>query len=237
MPDTSTIEPIGYIESPFTGKFAVPRQPGLVPAAEARLVLTGKYAAPDCVRGISEFSHLWVIFQFHQTRDQGWKPLVRPPRLGGNEKRGVFATRSTFRPNHLGLSVVELQQVIYQPQQTVLVVKGGDWVNQTPIIDIKPYVPFADCIPAATSQWAPTAPPASFSTVFTPQARHQLEELSLQYPHLETLICQVLAQDPRPAYQHQEAAGREYGMTLYDINIRWSVEGQQNQVINLTKGF
>lgn len=231
------IEPIGYIESPYSEKFAVPRQPGLVPTAEARLILTGDYAHPDAVRGITEYSHLWVIFQFHHTKAQGWKPLVRPPRLGGNEKRGVFATRSTFRPNHLGMSVVKLERVIYERERTILVVTGGDWVNYTPIIDIKPYLPYADSIPSATSTVAPQAPTATLHTVFSLEAQQQLQLFSTQYPQLEVLICQVLAQDPRPAYQRQADSQREYGMTLYDINIRWRVIDQQNHVINLTKGF
>jgi len=231
------VEPIGFIESPYTEKFAVPRQPGLVSAATARIVLQGDYANPDCVRGLTEFSHIWVLFLFHQTTAQGWKPLVRPPRLGGNEKRGVFATRSTFRPNNLGMSVVKLTGIKYRDKQTIIEVQGADWVNHTPVIDIKPYVPYADAIPEAVGGFAPSAPEQSLTTTFSADAQQQLQQLNQQYPELQALISQVLAQDPRPAYQQNDTDGREYGMTLYDVNIRWQVKNQQNHVISISKGF
>ncbi|RZQ56640.1 tRNA (N6-threonylcarbamoyladenosine(37)-N6)-methyltransferase TrmO [Pseudidiomarina tainanensis] len=231
------LEPIGFIESPYTEKFAVPRQPGLVPAATARIVLHGDYANPDCVRGLTEFSHIWVLFLFHQTTAQGWKPLVRPPRLGGNEKRGVFATRSTFRPNNLGMSVVKVIGITYRDKQTIIEVQSADWVNHTPVIDIKPYVPYADAIPEAVGGFAPSAPEQSLATTFSADAQQQLQQLNQQYPELQALISQVLAQDPRPAYQQNDTAEREYGMTLYDVNIRWQVKNQQNHVISISKGF
>src|SRR5690554_2357523 len=139
---------IGYIESPYRQKFAIPRQPGLVKSARGAIRLENEFAHPDCTRGLEEFSHLWVQFIFHETQAQGWKPLVRPPRLGGNEKRGVFATRSTFRPNAIGLSVVELVEVQLSPKPK-LIVRGLDLLDGTPIIDIKPYLPYADAIPNA----------------------------------------------------------------------------------------
>jgi tRNA-Thr(GGU) m(6)t(6)A37 methyltransferase TsaA len=231
------VEPIGFIESPYTEKFAVPRQPGLVPAATARIVLHDDYANPDCVRGLTEFSHIWVLFLFHQTTAQGWKPLVRPPRLGGNEKRGVFATRSTFRPNNLGMSVVKVIGITYRDKQTIIEVQSADWVNHTPVIDIKPYVPYADAIPEAVGGFAPSAPEQSLATTFSADAQQQLQQLNQQYPELQALISQVLAQDPRPAYQQNDTAEREYGMTLYDVNIRWQVKNQQNHVISISKGF
>ena len=136
MHSDNNLQPIGIIESPYAQKFAVPRQPGLVPAARAQIILQHAFADADCVRGLEEFSHIWVLFLFHETQAQGWKPLVRPPRLGGNEKRGVFATRSTFRPNAIGMSVVELVSIQHQPGKTIIEVNGGDWVNQTPVIDL-----------------------------------------------------------------------------------------------------
>lgn len=232
-----TIEPIGFIESPYPEKFAVPRQPGLVPAARARIVLQGDYGHPDCVRGLKEFSHIWVLFLFHQTTAQGWKPLVRPPRLGGNEKRGVFATRSTFRPNNIGMSVVQIIDIKHQDKQTIIEVQGADWVNHTPVIDIKPYVPYADAIHAATGGFAPTSPEKNLMTTFSDQAREELQQLMPHYPELQALITQVLAQDPRPAYQQHDDADREYGMTLYNVNIRWRVLNQENHVISISKGF
>ncbi len=237
MHSDSNLQPIGIIESPYAQKFAVPRQPGLVPAARAQIILQHAFADADCVRGLGEFSHIWVLFLFHETQAQGWKPLVRPPRLGGNEKRGVFATRSTFRPNAIGMSVVELVSIQHQPGKTIIEVNGGDWVNQTPVIDIKPYLPYVDAIPAARGGFAPTSPEAQLRTVFSASAQQQLTELNPYYPNLALLIEQVLAQDPRPAYQREGSNNREYGMTLYDVNIRWQVREQENHVISISKGF
>lgn len=230
-----TMQPIGVIHSPYAQKFAVPRQPGLVSAARATIELTGEAAHIDCVRGLAQFSHIWVMFVFHQTHAQGWKPLVRPPRLGGNKKLGVFATRSTFRPNPLGLSVVELAKVRHDGERVLIDVIGGDWVNGTPVLDIKPYVPYADAISHAQGGFAQHRP-TTLATTFTAQALAQLQELHRAYPQLQLLIEQVLAQDPRPAYQQQEPE-KTYGMTLYDINIRWQVVNQQNHVISIVKDF
>lgn len=245
MTQPHTMTPIGIVQSPYAEKFAVPRQPGLVPAATATIELLGDSAHPDCVRGLEAFSHIWVLFIFHQTQNHGWKPLVRPPRLGGNEKRGVFATRSTFRPNAIGMSVVKLAGVRQQNGRTYVDVQGADWVNGTPVIDIKPYVPYADAITDAVGGFAPQQPNAQLSTVFTDAAQQQLAALAPQYPDLEVLICQVLAQDPRPAYQRNSSATKEYGMTLYDLNIRWVVVDihdhqpamQENRIISIRKGF
>nr|WP_055438102.1 tRNA (N6-threonylcarbamoyladenosine(37)-N6)-methyltransferase TrmO [Pseudidiomarina woesei] len=232
-----TMRPIGVIHSPYAQKFAVPRQPGLVRAARATIELQGAAAHSDSVRGLEQFSHLWVMFVFHQTQAQGWKPLVRPPRLGGNKKLGVFATRSTFRPNPIGLSVVELEAVRIDGEQVFIDVIGGDWVNQTPVLDIKPYIPYADAINNAQGGFAQSSP-ATLPTVFSAEATVQIEALTTKYPQLRLLIEQVLAQDPRPAYQNtSHDLDKTYGMTLYDVNIRWQVVNQQNHVISVVKGF
>ena len=232
-----TMQPIGMIHSPYAQKFAVPRQPGLVRAARASIELLGSAAQPDSVRGLEQFSHIWVMFVFHQTQAQGWKPLVRPPRLGGNKKLGVFATRSTFRPNPIGLSVVELEAVRIEGERVFIDVIGGDWVDQTPILDIKPYIPYADAVNNAHGGFAQTSP-TTLPTVFSAEATAQLHALTAQYPQLRLLIEQVLAQDPRPAYQSaSQDTDKSYGMTLYDVNIRWQVVNQQNHVISVVKGF
>lgn len=233
---THTIEPIGVIHSPYAQKFAIPRQPGLVTAALAEIELATGYDK-STLRGLEEFSHIWVLFLFHQNLAQGWKPLVRPPRLGGNSKVGVFASRSTFRPNGIGLSVVELLDVKQHGEEIKLVVRGGDWVNGTPVIDIKPYLPYVDAILAARGGYAHNAPEARLSVAFTAQAQQQLGQLQSQYPDLATLISQVLQQDPRPAYQLDKPSDKIYGMQLYDLNIQWQVQDQQNLVINITKDF
>lgn len=155
------IDTLGIIRSPYKEKFAIPRQPGLVKSARARLELLPPYDQPDVLRGIEQFSHLWLSFVFHQTMAQGWHPTVRPPRLGGNERVGVFATRSTFRPNPLGLSVVELHGVGRERGKLWLELGAVDLLDGTPVVDIKPYIPYADSLPDARGGFAPEAPPAS----------------------------------------------------------------------------
>ena len=136
---------IGIVRSPYREKFAIPRQPGLIPEAISELHLTEPFNTPDAVRGLESFSHLWVLFEFHQNNSHDWSPLVRPPRLGGNKKLGVFATRSSFRPNNIGLSAVRIKSISTQSQRVVIEVFGGDFVDGTPILDIKPYIPYSDC--------------------------------------------------------------------------------------------
>ncbi|MGQ4276077.1 tRNA (N6-threonylcarbamoyladenosine(37)-N6)-methyltransferase TrmO [Pseudidiomarina sp. E22-M8] len=234
---TYSLEPIGEIQSPYAEKFAVPRQPGLVTAATATIVLDGDYAFPETTRGLDGFSHIWVLFLFHQNRAQGWQPLVRPPRLGGNQKIGVFATRSTFRPNGIGMSVVKLLGIEQQHQQTLLHVEGGDWVQGTPVIDIKPYVPYADALPQAKASFAQHAPTSTMPVVFSTAAQRSIQQLNAAYPKLEQLITQVLQQDPRPAYHQQKATDKVYGVRLYDLNVQWQVKNNQNHVINISKSF
>ncbi|MEX1222036.1 MAG: tRNA (N6-threonylcarbamoyladenosine(37)-N6)-methyltransferase TrmO [Idiomarina sp.] len=227
-----TLETIGYVQSPYPEKFAVPRQPGLVDAAKIYIELSAPYDHPDTVRGLDAFSHIWVTFIFHKTLAQGWKPLVRPPRLGGNQKVGVFATRSTFRPNALGLSVVKLEQVLVTGGKVRLQVSGADWVHGTPVVDIKPYVPYADSIADADGAFAAAAP-TLMTTQFSAAAQQQLQQLTTSYPQLEQLITQVLAQDPRPAYKDNSEPDKSYGMTLYDLNIRWQVKNGENLVLSV----
>lgn len=221
---TLTLQPIGRLHSPYREKFAVPRQPGLVSHAHARLELLPPFNDPQTLRGIEQYSHLWLIFQFHHCAEQGWHPTVRPPRLGGNERMGVFATRSPFRPNGLGLSVVRLEGWQQQGAVVWLDLSGVDLVDGTPILDIKPYVPFADSLPTAVSQFAPEPPPC-IPVRFTAQAEQQIAAASARYPGLRDFIHDVLAQDPRPAFHQRQAdAEREYGVHLYDFNVRWRME-------------
>ncbi|MDX1706915.1 tRNA (N6-threonylcarbamoyladenosine(37)-N6)-methyltransferase TrmO [Pseudidiomarina sp.] len=228
---------IGYVKSPYSQKFAAPRQPGLVTAATSQIILNEAYSHPDCVRGLKEFSHIWVLFLFHETLAGGWKPLVRPPRLGGNERKGVFATRSTFRPNAIGMSAVQLTDVTHQDGRNRIEVVGADWVDGTPIIDIKPYLAYADSYPDAISSFAQDKPEAGLTTHFSPGAQQQLARLQQEYPNLATLIAQVLQQDPRPAYKQNNEQDKIYGMSLYDLNIRWQVINSENHVISISKDF
>jgi len=233
---------IGIIESPYREKFAIPRQPNLVSAAKGKVVLIGKANNQQLVRDIEQFSHLWLLFVFHGTQAQGWKPLVRPPRLGGNVKTGVLATRSTFRPNPIGMSVVKLDKVVTTKQQTVLHISGLDLLNGTPIIDIKPYVPYSDAIIDADAGFAQEQPEADLSVIFTTQAQADLAQCLVmcsaedieKYNELPLLIEQVLAQDPRPAYKKGKTDGKVYGMSLYDLNITWQLKGlTQVEVLNI----
>ncbi|MEN4913305.1 tRNA (N6-threonylcarbamoyladenosine(37)-N6)-methyltransferase TrmO [Erwinia amylovora] len=224
---------IGVIHSPWKEKFAVPRQPRLVEDGGGELHLHAPYNHPEAVRGLEDFSHLWLLFVFHQTMAGGWRPTVRPPRLGGNTRMGVFATRSTFRPNPLGMSLVELKGIRCEKQQVVLQLGSLDLVDGTPVIDIKPYLPFAEALPEARSGFARQAPAADMPVSFSTEARLQLAQHQQRYPHLERFITQTLAQDPRPAYRQGAETGREYAASLLEFNVRWRVTPAGNEVISL----
>ncbi|MBK8537986.1 MAG: tRNA (N6-threonylcarbamoyladenosine(37)-N6)-methyltransferase TrmO [Candidatus Competibacteraceae bacterium] len=213
--------PIGVIRSCFRQKFGIPRQPGLVPAARATLELLPPYAQPEAVRGLEGFSHLWLLFVFHGVPVGHWQPTVRPPRLGGNRRLGVFATRSTFRPNPMGLSAVVLERIEIGEGRVVLHLAGVDVLDGTPVLDIKPYLPYADCIVDATGGFAVTAPALLPAVEFSPVAT----AFCAAWPNgdLRELIAQILRQDPRPAYQQADSAPRQYGMTLYDCDVQWEV--------------
>nr|WP_024965651.1 tRNA (N6-threonylcarbamoyladenosine(37)-N6)-methyltransferase TrmO [Pantoea sp. IMH] len=220
---TFSFQQIGTIHSPWKEKFAVPRQPGLIQDGGGELHLHPPYNQPEAVRGLEAFSHLWLLFVFHQTMEGGWRPTVRPPRLGGNARMGVFATRSTFRPNPVGMSLVELTGIRTDKGSVVLELGSLDLVDGTPVVDIKPYLPFAEALPEARAGFAQQAPEAAMPVSFSPQALAQIAHQQQKYPHLARFITQVLAQDPRPAYRKGEAPGREYAAWLFDFNVRWQV--------------
>ncbi|WHP30495.1 tRNA (N6-threonylcarbamoyladenosine(37)-N6)-methyltransferase TrmO [Trabulsiella odontotermitis] len=226
-------EQIGIIRSPYKEKFAVPRQPGLVKSQGGELHLLPPYNQAEAVRGLEGFSHLWVLFVFHQTMDGGWRPTVRPPRLGGNTRMGVFATRSTFRPNPIGMSLVELRGIRCEKDQVILQLGSLDLVDGTPVIDIKPYLPFAEALPNATASYAQQAPQADMPVSFTDDVEAQLLPLEKRYPQLKTFICDVLAQDPRPAYRKEEESGKTYAVWLLDFNVRWRVNSNGFEVFAL----
>ncbi|MFT5759082.1 MAG: tRNA-Thr(GGU) m(6)t(6)A37 methyltransferase TsaA [Alteromonadaceae bacterium] len=213
---------IANVNSPYKEKFAIPRQPGLVSAAKGSITLLNDVNVAETVRGLEQFSHIWLLFIFHATQDQGWKPLVRPPRLGGNKKLGVLATRSTFRPNPIGMSVVKLDSISYDKNQVNLHISGLDLLDGTPIIDIKPYIPYSDNINDAQAGFAQTPPQNDLTVTFDKSAQFNLQEHQKTQPELATLITQVLAQDPRPAYKkNKEEDNNIYGIRLYDLNIKW----------------
>lgn len=209
---------IARMRSDFSAKFGIPRQSGLVKALRSTIVFEPEFRNADALRGIEDFSHLWIIWQFSEAVRQGWSPTVRPPRLGGNTRMGVFATRSPFRPNNLGLSCVKLLGV----EQTaaygiVLHVGGADLLDGTPIFDIKPYVPYADCHPEASGGFTDTAGEYLLKVDFPAGL------LEILPPEKREAAIGVLSHDPRPSYQRK--AGRVYGLTFAGFDIQFTVEG------------
>lgn len=220
------LQPIGLIQSDFPDKFGVPRQPGLAPSARAILTLIAPYNDPLAVRGLETFSHLWLSFLFHHTPER-WTPLVRPPRLGGNAKVGVFASRSPNRPNRLGLSLVELS-AIETHGGVRLHLSDCDLVSGTPVLDIKPYLPWAEALPDARAGYAP-APPPQLAVRFSAAAEATLATRA-DAASLRQLIHEVLAQDPRPAYR-QGAETRVYGVRLRDVDVRFQARKDTQGVL------
>ncbi len=225
--------PVGLIRSPFKEKFGIPRQSGLVPAAEAFLELLPPFDTEQALREIEGFSHLWLIFVFHALSPTPWSPLVRPPRLGGNRRVGVFASRATHRPNPIGLSAVELVAVGEEAGRLGLHLRGADLLDGTPILDIKPYLPYADSLPQARAGFAPAPPSAQLSVTFTPEAAAACAARD-DLPQLRTLIEQAVALDPRPAYQALDPT-RIYGMRLFDLDVHWRVAPEGALVVALTR--
>ena len=220
-----TLRPIAHIHSQFPEKFGIPRQSGLVPQLLARVVFEPEYRVREAFRGLEEFSHLWLIWEFSQARREGWSPTVRPPLLGGNTRMGVFATRSPFRPNPLGLSCVGLDSIDWDaPDGPALLVRGADLLDGTPIYDVKPYLPYADAHPEASSGFAPAAPEPL--TVEIPPALAALPD-----PDTLAALIAVLGEDPRPSYQHDPA--REYGMAFGGWEVRFTVADRRLRVLSL----
>lgn len=217
--------PIGYIRSCFPEKFGIPRQPGLVPQARALLLIDPPFNQPEAFRGLEAFSHAWIVFVFHAALGHKWKATIRPPRLGGNQRVGVFASRSGFRPNAIGQSAVQLLGIEHQNRTMHLHLGGVDLLDGTPVLDIKPYLPYADSIPYATAGYATEFPKSGLTVRFSPKAARQCEHLDpIRYPDLKALITGLLGQDPRPAYK-DAAEPQSYGIQLWDLNIRFRVAG------------
>ncbi|WP_240947068.1 tRNA (N6-threonylcarbamoyladenosine(37)-N6)-methyltransferase TrmO [Leeia aquatica] len=230
-PAALAMQPVAVVRSPFREKFGIPRQSGLTAGISSEVVLLPPYDIAQTVQGLEGFSHLWLLFAFHANLDRGWRPTVRPPRLGGNRRVGVFASRSTHRPNPIGLSVVALHQVRLEAG-VVLQVSGADLLDGTPILDIKPYIPFADAIPDARGGYV-DAPPQQSPITYSEAAQAQLLEHRQRWPELPNVIAAALGYDPRPAY-HQ-AEGRRYGVALYDLDVAWEQHGQQKVVVSITR--
>lgn len=228
MTISHVIDPIAKISSPFRQKFGVPRQPGLIGEAVGWVEFLSPFDQVALVDGLEDFSHLWLIFVFHVCRTKGWRARVRPPRLGGNRQRGVLATRSPFRPNHLGLSVVELLE-IERSAKPRLRVGGVDLLDGTPIVDIKPYLPYADAHPEARADFAEHKPRPRLTVGFTPRVHAQL----MGRPELYWLIRKTLELDPRPAYHACADKPRRYGLRLADVDVQFEVSGDAALVTEL----
>ncbi len=215
MESESVIRPIARIRTEFPEKFGIPRQAGIGDELRGASVFEPEYRREEALRGLEEFSHLWLIWQFSENLDQGWTPTVRPPRLGGNERRGVFATRSPFRPNALGLSCVRLLAVEKDAERgMVLRVGGADLMDGTPIFDVKPYVPYADAHPEASAGFAPD-PGKILEVVYLPGTEEKIP------PEKREALRGVLANDPRPRYQNDPQ--RVYGLRFGEQNVKFTV--------------
>lgn len=220
------IHPIAHMKSDFPTKFGIPRQAGLAADARSTIVFTPPYRVAEALRGLEGFSHIWLIWQFSQAVRSDWSATVRPPRLGGNTRMGVFATRSPFRPNHLALSCVRLEGIeLDTPQGPVLHVSGADLMDGTPIVDIKPYIPYADAHPEALGGFTDTARERLLEVAFPPELLERLPE------EKRSAAVQVLAHDPRPSYQHD--AQRVYGLPFAGFDIRFRVAGQTLTVLQV----
>ena len=222
------IEPIATMHSDFHTKFGIPRQSGLVEELTSTIVFEPAYRNPDALRGIEGYSHLWLIWQFSANADQKWSPTVRPPRLGGNTRMGVFATRSPFRPNFLGLSCVKLLSVEQTAEHGVVIhVSGADLMNGTPIVDIKPYVPYADCKTDAKGGFTDSAGDFLLNVHFTEELLQKLPEVKQQ------AAISLLTHDPRPSYQNDPE--RIYGISFAGFDIHFKVKGSELTVLEVNK--
>ncbi len=211
-----TVKPIAYIHSDFKEKFGIPRQSGRAPSLLAEIRFLPEYQNEEAIRGIEGFSHLWLLFDFSLAHRRDWSPTVRPPRLGGNRRVGVFASRSPFRPNPIGLSCVKLERVEKRQKECVLLVSGADLLDGTPILDIKPYLPFADCVENATGGYADAPSTYRLEVVFP-------EELLEKIPAEKRQgLTECLADDPRPSYQDDPT--RAYGMRFGEWEIKFAVQ-------------
>ncbi|MGF1528046.1 MAG: tRNA (N6-threonylcarbamoyladenosine(37)-N6)-methyltransferase TrmO [Candidatus Competibacterales bacterium] len=224
----SALAVIGTVHTPFGEKFGIPRQPGLAAAAVGVLELHPPYNRPEAITGLEGFSHLWLLFLFHGIKAASWQPTVRPPRLGGQRRTGVFASRSPYRPNGLGLSAVALLDIDCR-EGVRLTLGGVDLLDGTPVVDIKPYLPYADAIPARGGY--ADEPPRAAPVVLSPQAQAFCQDYrQAKGLDLAALVVQVVGTDPRPAFDRRP---RLYGLQLWDVNVRWRAREGGFEVVDI----
>ena len=216
-PEEMTLKVIAHIRTAFPTKFGIPRQSGLVDSLRGEVIFTPEYRNADAVRGLEDFSHIWLVWQFSGAVRDSWSPTVRPPRLGGNTRMGVFATRSPFRPNPLGLSSVQLEAIEHRPDVgPVLIVRGADLMDGTPIYDIKPYIPYADCHPDAQAGFTTQLDERMVTVECPPELLNKIPA------ETQPALLAVLSHDPRPSYQNDPE--RVYGMAFAGWNVRFRVQ-------------
>lgn len=225
-----TLAQIAHIETDFSEKFGIPRQSGLVEELRARIVFEPEFRSPDAVRGLDGYDYIWLVWQFSTVVQAGqdgtnWRPTVRPPRLGGNTRLGVFATRSPFRPNRIGLTVVRLIRMEEENGRITLVVSGADLMDGTPIVDIKPYLPYVDSVPDAVGGFTEQTERHRLTVDFPEKLKKYVPKQNLP------AVMGLLAQDPRPAYQHD--GKRVYGVPYGEVDIRFVVEGDTLTVVEV----
>jgi tRNA-Thr(GGU) m(6)t(6)A37 methyltransferase TsaA len=230
-----SIAPIGVIHSCYAEKFGIPRQPGLVKSSVGSIELLPPYDREEMVRGLMSFSHIWIGFQFHEAVAEGWRSTVRPPWLGGKKRVGVFASRSPHRPNFLGISAVRLTGVRKEKEGLFLEIAELDLLDKTPVFDIKPYIPFCDSVTGASCGVIPPPQTVAREVVFAEEAAQSCNDYEQQTGRtLRLLITETLGQDPRPASQRRHT--REYGMLLWDVNVRWQAHGERFLVLSIRRG-
>ena len=220
---------IATIQNEFNSKFGIPRQSGLI-ETESKIIFTPQYRDPDAIRGLEGFSHLWLIWEFSESKTDKWKPTVRPPRLGGNKRIGVFATRSPFRPNPIGLSCVKIQSIEINTQMgPIITVTGADLMNGTPIYDIKPYIPFSDSYPDAKGGFAEENFDKKLTVFFNEESEKNISK------HEKEILTKILEQDPRPAYQNEQV--RDYSFEYGNLHINFTVKGNTLTVNSIIRQY
>lgn len=232
------ISPVGIIHSPFMEKFGIPRQPGIVKSALFSIEFFDNFYREEAFRGLEGFSHIWIIFIFSANIREGWKPTVRPPRQGGNTRTGVFATRSPFRPNPVGISAVKTEGWEKVGGKKNLIISGGDFLDMTPVIDIKPYVPYTDSIPEAQGGFASDAPESFMEVVFSCEAEKKCARSEWDgRGTLKKFITEILSQDPRPAYHSSRDIKKKYAIKIKGFDIQWEAGDGRITVTDIIRDF
>ena len=221
------IKPIAYIKTNFKEKFGIPRQSGIIEEIYGEIIFEKQFRNPDAIRGLEEYSHLWLIFDFSQNHRDNWSPTVRPPRLGGNKRVGVFATRSPFRPNNLGLSCVKLESIKFDEKKgNILVVSGVDLLDNTPIYDIKPYIPYCDCKISAKGSFSDEFKDYKINVLYDENIFNNIDD------DTKNQIIKIIEQDPKPAYKQDK---KEYQFLFSNYEICFEIKDESAKIINIKK--